>query len=268
MLEADYEGWLISFDGAAKLSDRRGSSGCILWKLPSWDVVEARGFHFDGITVNEAEYHGLIEGSKMAIARGITDLVIVGDSRIAIQQAQGLIQCLTPGLQLLLGEFEALRPSFKSVKLVHVKREFNAAADYLTTKALVTRSAVVIDDPVELVQLKQLNRIPEKLVKVEPPRSLNEVVKPLGVRDENPPGESSLEDAAAPLTPDAKIFVMTRRQEHLERPQRRDGEGRLRAVHPRSRDVWYCSFREFPEVKDPGYATRGIPYGTDPVTVP
>jgi hypothetical protein len=33
-------------------------------------------------------------------------------------------------------------------------------------------------------------------------------------------------------------------------------------------EVWYCSFREFPEVKDYGYATRGIPYGTDPVTVP
>jgi len=32
--------------------------------------------------------------------------------------------------------------------------------------------------------------------------------------------------------------------------------------------LWYCSFRECPEVKDPGYATRGIPYGTDPVTVP
>ncbi|KAE9039336.1 hypothetical protein PR001_g7540 [Phytophthora rubi] len=61
MLEADYEGWLLSFDGAAKMSNRRGSAGCILWKLPSWEVVEARGFHFEDATVNEAEYHGLIE---------------------------------------------------------------------------------------------------------------------------------------------------------------------------------------------------------------
>ncbi|KAE9272689.1 hypothetical protein PR003_g30129, partial [Phytophthora rubi] len=114
MLEADYEGWLLSFDGAAKTSDRRGSAGCILWKLPLWEVIEARGFHFEDATVNEAEYHGLIEGTKVALARGISDIAMVGDSRIAIQQAQGLIQCLNPRLQLLLNEFEELRQKFKS----------------------------------------------------------------------------------------------------------------------------------------------------------
>ncbi|KAE9287255.1 hypothetical protein PR003_g26096, partial [Phytophthora rubi] len=153
MLEADYEGWLLSFDGAAKMSDRRGSAGCVLWKLPSWDVIEARGFHFGDATVNEAEYHGLIEGAKMALARGISEIVIVGDSRIAIQQAQGLIQCLNPRLQLLLNAFDELRPRFKSVKLVHVKREFNAAADYLTSKTLAARCEVTLEDPVELAQL-------------------------------------------------------------------------------------------------------------------
>jgi len=34
------------------------------------------------------------------------------------------------------------------------------------------------------------------------------------------------------------------------------------------KDLWYCTYREFSALKDPGYATRGIPYGTDPVTVP
>ncbi|KAE9006836.1 hypothetical protein PR003_g10305 [Phytophthora rubi] len=165
MLEAGYEGWLLSFDGAAKMSDRRGSTGCILWELSSWDVLEARGFHFGDATVNEAEYHGLIEGTKMALVRGISEVVIVGDSRIAIQQAQGLIQYLNPRLQLQLNEFEELRPKLKSVKLVDVKREFRAAADYLTSKTLVARSAITLEDPVELAQLKQLNRIAEKLVR-------------------------------------------------------------------------------------------------------
>ncbi|KAJ8559256.1 hypothetical protein ON010_g8192 [Phytophthora cinnamomi] len=43
----------VDFDGAAKLSDRRGSAGCILWKSPFWDAVEARGFSFDGITLRQ-----------------------------------------------------------------------------------------------------------------------------------------------------------------------------------------------------------------------
>ncbi|KAE9003692.1 hypothetical protein PR001_g17910 [Phytophthora rubi] len=216
MLEADYEGWLLSFDGAAKMSDRRGSAGCVLWKLPSWDVIEAQGFHFEDATVNEAGYHGLIEGAKMALARGISEIVIVGDSRIAIQQAQGFIQCLTPRLQLLLNEFEELRPKFKSVKLVHVKLEFNAAADYLTSKTLAARCAVTLEDPVELAQLKQLNRIAEKLVRE--PISADEKKSNglLEVESEIVPEPVSLVQAAEPLSPDAKIFVVTRRQARAE----------------------------------------------------
>ncbi|KAE9048117.1 hypothetical protein PR001_g3931 [Phytophthora rubi] len=212
MLEADYEGWLLSFDGAAKMSDRRGSAGCVLWKLPSWDVIEARGFHFEDVTVNEAEYHGLIEGAKMALARGISEIVIVGDSRIAIQQAQGLIQCLNPRLQLLLNEFDELRPKFRSVKLVHVKREFNAAADYLTSKNLAARCAVALEDSVELSQLKQLNRIAEKLVREPIPANEKESNNLVEVESKIVPEPVSLIQAAEPLSLDAKIFVVTRRQ--------------------------------------------------------
>ncbi|KAJ8537329.1 hypothetical protein ON010_g13268 [Phytophthora cinnamomi] len=46
---------LLSFDGAAKLSDRRGSAGCILWKLSSWYVVEACGIHFEDATREDVE---------------------------------------------------------------------------------------------------------------------------------------------------------------------------------------------------------------------
>ncbi|KAE9034199.1 hypothetical protein PR001_g9836 [Phytophthora rubi] len=213
MLEADYEGWLLSFDGAAKMSDRRGSAGCILWKLPSWDVVEARGFHFEGATVNEAEF---IEGTKMALAKGISEVVMVGDSRIAIQQAQGLIQCLNPRLQLLLNEFKELRLKFKPTKLVHVKREFNAATDYLTSKILVARGAITLDNPVELAQLKQLNRIAEKLVREQPLVAESGLSNSAEVKSEVVPEPESLAQAADPLSPDAKIFVVTRNQARAE----------------------------------------------------
>jgi ribonuclease HI len=41
--------------------------------------------------VNEAEYHGLIRGLWMAKESKLSELVVVGDSRIVIQQVQGLI---------------------------------------------------------------------------------------------------------------------------------------------------------------------------------
>ncbi|OWY94203.1 hypothetical protein PHMEG_00036137 [Phytophthora megakarya] len=69
--------------------------------------------------------------------KGIQDIVVVGDSRIVIQQVQGLINCNQPNLQRRLAECETLKKRFQTVRLVHMKREFNQAADYLTSKTLV-----------------------------------------------------------------------------------------------------------------------------------
>jgi hypothetical protein len=83
MLEADYEGYVLSFDGAAKTSTRRGSCGCVIWKLPGWHVQSGHGFILDDVTVNDAEYHGLLKGLDLLLERNILDVVIVGDSRMS-----------------------------------------------------------------------------------------------------------------------------------------------------------------------------------------
>ncbi|POM75203.1 Reverse transcriptase, partial [Phytophthora palmivora] len=81
MLEADYTGVVLSFDGAAKTSTRIGSCGCVLWQLHEWKVIDARGYILDGVTVNDAEYFGLLRGLAMARDRGIQDLVVVHQER-------------------------------------------------------------------------------------------------------------------------------------------------------------------------------------------
>ncbi|POM78403.1 Hypothetical protein PHPALM_4066 [Phytophthora palmivora] len=113
MLEADYEDYILSFDGAAKTSTRQGSCGCILWRLPGWEILDAQGFILRNVTINDAEYHGLLKGLTLAFERGVQDIVVVGDSRIAIQQAQGLINCNQPNLQRKLAEYEVLKTKFK-----------------------------------------------------------------------------------------------------------------------------------------------------------
>ncbi|OWY92188.1 hypothetical protein PHMEG_00038910 [Phytophthora megakarya] len=156
-LEADYQGYV---------STRRGRCGCILWKLPGWQVVKAEGHILEGVTVNDAEYHGLIMGLKLAMKYDLKELEAVGDSRIIVQQAQGLINCNQPNLQRRLAEYEDLRKNFVLVRLVHVKREFNQAADYLTTKTLVLGKSWELEDPDgEIVHLWFVSRIPEKIMK-------------------------------------------------------------------------------------------------------
>ncbi|OWZ15652.1 reverse transcriptase [Phytophthora megakarya] len=136
MLGSDYAGIVIRFDRAAKTPTKKGSCGCILWKLPEWRVIQARCFTLKDVTVNNAEYQGLRNGLVMSSERNVEDLVVVRDSRIVIQQVQGLINCHQPNLLHRLTECQTLKEKFRTVRLVHVKREYNQSADYLTSKTL------------------------------------------------------------------------------------------------------------------------------------
>ncbi|OWZ10031.1 LOW QUALITY PROTEIN: reverse transcriptase [Phytophthora megakarya] len=63
MLSEEYSGVVLSFDGAAKTSTRKGSCGCILWQLPEWKVLDTRGYILDGVSVKE--YFRLLKGLTM-----------------------------------------------------------------------------------------------------------------------------------------------------------------------------------------------------------
>ncbi|OWZ00446.1 hypothetical protein PHMEG_00028359 [Phytophthora megakarya] len=153
MLSSDHIGHLLSFDGAAK-RDGSGGAACILWSLPSWEIAAATGHFLEKATVNEA-------GHK---------LVVVGDSRLAIQQLQGAIGCTQPHLLRLLQEAEGLQAKFKSLRLVHVKRDFNAAANYISKRVIKEQSSLEVTDLGERKLLQGLNRIHEKLMKDPSPR--------------------------------------------------------------------------------------------------
>ncbi|OWY90115.1 LOW QUALITY PROTEIN: hypothetical protein PHMEG_00041902, partial [Phytophthora megakarya] len=90
MLEDTFQGIVLSFDGAAKTSTWQAVG--VLWELPGWKILDAQGFILGDVTVNDAEYCGLRNGLTMAQARGVRDLIAVGDSRIVIQQRVSKIQ--------------------------------------------------------------------------------------------------------------------------------------------------------------------------------
>ncbi|OWY92743.1 LOW QUALITY PROTEIN: hypothetical protein PHMEG_00038126 [Phytophthora megakarya] len=102
---------------------------------------------------------------QLALSAGIQELVVVGDSRLAIQQLQGVIGCTQPHLLRLLQEAEGLQAKFKSLRLVHVKRDFNAAADYISKRVIQEQSSLEVTDLEERKLLQSLNRIHEKLMK-------------------------------------------------------------------------------------------------------
>ncbi|OWZ08045.1 reverse transcriptase [Phytophthora megakarya] len=75
-----------------------------------------------------------------------------------------------PHLLRLLQETEGPQAKFKSLRLVHVKRDFNAAADYISKRVIQDQSSLEVTDPGERKLLQGLNRTHEKLMKDPNPR--------------------------------------------------------------------------------------------------
>ncbi|OWZ11021.1 hypothetical protein PHMEG_00016014 [Phytophthora megakarya] len=88
-LPRSYYGFVLLFDGSAKTEKYGGcgSRSWIVWRLPDWTIVTAASAHLEATTVNLAEYSGMNNVVQAALDIGATDLVIAGDSRLAIRQS-------------------------------------------------------------------------------------------------------------------------------------------------------------------------------------
>ncbi|OWZ10622.1 hypothetical protein PHMEG_00016502 [Phytophthora megakarya] len=132
-LPHDYEAFVVTFDGSAKTEKN-------VWKLPEWQIVIAASFYLEQTTVNTAEYGGMNQEVIAALEYGAEDFVIAGDSRLAIQQSLGVIACRKYSLMTFLNRYRERMANFKSVRYLHVVREYNAATDSLAVKHWSRRS--------------------------------------------------------------------------------------------------------------------------------
>ncbi|POM57504.1 Hypothetical protein PHPALM_37975 [Phytophthora palmivora] len=104
----------VNYHPAEKETEKNGGYGScswIFWRLPEWNIEIAASAYLSSTTVNLAEYTGMSNGVKAAIDRGVTDLVIVGNSRLAIQQSMGVIACKKETLQGELARHKKLTKS-------------------------------------------------------------------------------------------------------------------------------------------------------------
>ncbi|POM57989.1 Reverse transcriptase, partial [Phytophthora palmivora] len=144
-IQADEELYVVSFDGSARVKRGGGAYSAILWKLPEWTVIQARSAYAEGLTVNEAEYHGL--------------LLCLDLLRIANEW--GEIECKAPGLTLLKQRALDRLRDWPDHELVHVKRDWNGSADSLASAALQRQGGVMIESDEDKQDLITLNRLDE-----------------------------------------------------------------------------------------------------------
>ncbi|KAI9983343.1 hypothetical protein PInf_007351 [Phytophthora infestans] len=134
-VQVDEDLYVLSFDGSARVRRGGGAYSAILWRLPGWEVVRARSTYAEGLTVNEAEYNGLLLGLDLLKGQDPTRLVICGDSNLVIRQVRGEIDCKAPALTLLRQKGMVHLRGWTNHELVHVKRDWNANSHMVTPRS-------------------------------------------------------------------------------------------------------------------------------------
>ncbi|WP_224244107.1 ribonuclease HI family protein [Hyalangium gracile] len=125
-------------DGAARGNPGPSGAGAVLIE-PGGQVVARLGKYLGNQTNNYAEYMGLLIGLKHAKSLGAKEIEVFADSELLIRQLSGRYQVKSPSLRPLYEEAVKLLNDFSRVKLVHVPRAMNAAADEMSNRAIDER---------------------------------------------------------------------------------------------------------------------------------
>lgn len=125
-------------DGAARGNPGLAGAGAVLVE-PSGQVVDRLGKFLGTQTNNFAEYMGLLLGLRRAKELGVREVEVFADSELMIRQLGGRYQVKSPSLRPLYEEALKLLNNFERVKLVHVPREMNRAADEMSNQAIDER---------------------------------------------------------------------------------------------------------------------------------
>lgn len=125
-------------DGAARGNPGPAGAGAVLVE-PSGQVVDRLGKFLGTRTNNFAEYSGLLLGLRRARELGVREVEVFADSELMIRQLGGRYQVKSASLRPLYEEALKLLNDFERVKLVHVPREMNRAADAMSNQAIDLR---------------------------------------------------------------------------------------------------------------------------------
>ncbi|OWY93606.1 reverse transcriptase [Phytophthora megakarya] len=143
-IEQDVNLLVVGFDGSARVRRSGGAYSAVVWKLPEWTVVEAMSEYMPDLTVNEAEYRGLILGFDLLSTLDRGRVVICCDSNLVIRHMQSEMDCKAPGLQLLRQKALNRLRSWPKHEFPHVKREWNQSADKLASAALQREESEIV----------------------------------------------------------------------------------------------------------------------------
>jgi ribonuclease H / adenosylcobalamin/alpha-ribazole phosphatase len=134
----------LNTDGGARGNPGPAGIGVVLRTSDGATLVEL-GRGIGSTTNNVAEYEALIAGLELALAQGVTDIEILVDSTLVVNQVMGRWKIKNDRLRGLAVRARSVMDKFDRATIAYVPRADNKHADRLANVGM-DESEVVGDD--------------------------------------------------------------------------------------------------------------------------
>ncbi len=127
---------VIEADGGSRGNPGSAGYGAVVFSADRQTVLAESKHAIGRATNNVAEYRGLIAGLDDAVKMGATEVSVLMDSKLVVEQMSGRWKVKHPDLVELHAQAQALASRFRRISYSWISREQNAYADRLANEAM------------------------------------------------------------------------------------------------------------------------------------
>lgn len=160
---------VIEADGGSRGNPGPAGYGAVVWSADRRTVLAESKQAIGRSTNNVAEYRGLIAGLEDALNLGATDVSVLMDSKLVIEQMSGRWKVKHPDLVELHVQARSVASQFRRINYAWIPRAQNAYADRLANEAM--DAAAQTDRRVDKVAVPVPDSARKVAVSPEPPPS-------------------------------------------------------------------------------------------------
>ena len=134
---------IVEADGGSRGNPGAAGYGSVVWSADHTTVLAESKQAIGRATNNVAEYRGLIAGLEEAAKLGATEVEVLMDSKLVVEQMSGRWKVKHPDLVALHQEAKALALRFDRISYAWIPRAENSHADRLANEAMDAAAELV-----------------------------------------------------------------------------------------------------------------------------